>query len=172
MDALRVPAAQDEWFLLAFPAHLPSRHLLRFTNLPVPPRTLSSLGSLTLCRQVTKSQPRRSTLFMSIREAGWRQRICKWAISSSVNRPSASSSLISWLRKNVVASFQLGNRRIEALRQARSLSPRFSLEDALAVNAPSNRANWQTRNRVQCPSYTGRNIFCWWRYLGICRLGP
>jgi hypothetical protein len=45
----------------------------------------------------------------------------------------ASSSLFSWLRKNVVASFQLANRRIEALRQARSLSPRFSLEDALVT---------------------------------------
>jgi hypothetical protein len=75
-------------------------------------------------------------------------KIAELAASSvlAMHDPSASSSLISWLRKNVVASFQLANRRIEALRQARSLSPRFRLEYALVRSHSllSLRHHWRT----------------------------
>jgi hypothetical protein len=51
---------------------------------------------------------------------------------------------------NVVASFQLANRRIEALRQARSLSPRFSLEDALAGFSKGQLAHSQRLSNCGC----------------------
>jgi ABC-type uncharacterized transport system YnjBCD ATPase subunit len=61
---------------------------------------------------------------------------------------SASSSLISWLRKNVVASFQLANRRIEALGQAGSLSPHFSVEDALVIQVKIDLKSAESRAQL------------------------